>query len=275
MQKNEKLIIFDFNNLLHRSLHAYAGLNHQGVTTSGIYGFISLFCRQINKHKPARVLVCTDSPPYERKKLYPEYKSDRKEIDEEFLKDLKMNADMCKDFLSAINITLWAEKGMEADDLIALAVDEYYTQYKEIVIVSNDDDLYQLFKYPNVALQKGISYYDKNVYQMEYPNTTCSRWIDIQSMAGNHNGVPGIKGVGVKTAIKILDNPEKLEKIRKEHGAMLDIYKRVIRLPYTYDVAPVAISKACVDIRSLINKLSDWGIKLSSNFEEAMEQIAD
>ena len=273
----EKLLIFDFNNLLHRSIHAYAGLSHEGVPTSGIFGFIVIFCHQINLHRPDKVLVCTDSPPYSRKDLFPEYKEDRKPLEEDMKIILKMNGGFCEDFLDLLGVTLWKEEGQEADDLIAIAADEHSSEGKEIVIVSNDDDLFTLFKYPRITLQRGKNTYTREMYLAEYPNMSAKKWVEVQAMAGSHNGVPGVKGIGVKTAIKILDHPDKITDNIKQKVAdnkdRIELFKKIIKLPYDPSIEPCEITTADFDLRDVINKVAEWGITFQNNFSEAIESL--
>lgn len=268
-----KLLIFDFKNLLHRSMHAYQGLSHNDISTSGIFGFVVLFCNQVNKHQPDDVLFCTDSPPYVKKELYTQYKSDRKKMEPEAYEMLKINNDYCTTFLNTLNITLWEEKGQEADDLIAIAVDEYWNQYNNIVIVSNDDDMFQLFKYPNVVLQRGKNIYAKQDFLAEYPDMNSKLWVIVKALAGTHNGVPGLPRVGMKTALKIINNPSKWAEAMIEHGDTIELFKRIIKLPFDDSIDACKIEKADFSNRQMINLLAKFGIKYQNNFDSAFDTL--
>jgi DNA polymerase-1 len=267
------LLVFDFNNLLMRGLSVHPGLEFAGKPTGGFFGFLNQFCSQINNHKPSDVVICNDYPPYLRKELQPEYKADRKPLEPDVYEILKLSRIYCRDFINLLGINLYEEKGHEADDLIAIICDEYSYDYNKIVIISNDSDLYQLFKFPNVYLQKGKVSYSRKDFEKDYPGISIRDWIWIKAMAGTHNGIKGLHRVGDITAIKILKDEDRFSEIKKEHGELLDLNRRLIKLPFINDIELSEINKPNFSMRKVIMYLSNFGIKFQGNFKNALETL--
>ena len=225
------LLLFDFNNLLMKAISATPDLEFNGKHTGGLYGFLNQICKYINDFEPKKIIVCSDLPPYFRKKEYPQYKANRKPQTPERYELIQTSRKYCKELLEVLGIAFWELEGMEADDLIAIAVDEYTTEFDSIIAVSNDDDLFQLFKYPNFKLQKNKEIWTRKTFESMYP-VSIQDWLTVKALSGSHNGVPGIKGIGLKTALKIVQDDQKLDNIQKQHGKEIDQYERLIYLPY-------------------------------------------
>ena len=140
MQNEGKIAILDVSSYIFRAFHALPPMySPKGEPVNAIYGFINMFFRTISKFKGFAAVAALDSKTETfRKKAYPEYKANRKEVDPE----LKSQFELITPMLEALNIPVFACDGFEADDVIASIVAN--NPGKEIVIISSDKDLMQL-----------------------------------------------------------------------------------------------------------------------------------
>ncbi len=238
--KEKILLLCDCNNLIIRGMSVIPPLSYQNKFTGGVYGFLNQICRYILIHAPIQVIVCDDSPPYYRKELYKDYKKrvipktekEREKKEEMFFK-LGESRGYCFEVLDKLNIPLLRKEGFEADDVIATIVKNYHDKYSKIVIISNDSDLYQVLNHRNVLMDKGkTGLYSFRELIREY-NITPDQWINVLSLAGSHNAVPPIeKGIGVKTAIKIMNDKEKLNETYKKHKQAIILRAQLGKLPF-------------------------------------------
>lgn len=230
----KKLLIFDYNNLLIRGMAVVPFLSHKGKFTSGIFGMFKQMVSYTNKHRPDSIVVCTDTSPYERKLIYPDYKR-RGEPNEQFFAQLTESKNYCDDVLKRLGIPILTVAGMEADDLIANIAVQYNDKIEQIFIVSNDSDLYQLLEYRNVILDKGkLGYYTLNSFQEEY-NIPIQDWVHILCLSGTHNAVPNLKhGIGVKTAIKIWYDEQKRKELLDQYQQEYKRNYSLIKLPFCH-----------------------------------------
>ena len=269
-----KVLLFDFNNLLYKALAVMPDLSFHDVNTGGLYGFIQQVCSKINMFNPDYVIVCNDKPPYLRKKDYPKYKEARKvERDEEKYKLTNETRDLCLKFLKALDIQVLQEPGYEADDMIAKACEDLCTEATQIVIVSNDDDLFQVFKYSNnIYMQKNKVFYGYRNFKIDYPDLEPEQWPFYLALKGSHNGVPGLKGVGEKGALKILTNTALIQKVRIEYSKELELYQKLATLPYTYTLSSVKVLPAKYDNR-IVRFFAQYGLELTGTMHKAFNII--
>ena len=201
--KKKTLLLIDFNNLLYRSVFAHQGLSHKGKFTGGVYGFIDMLASAINRYGAQRIAVCMDNKPYLRNEYYPAYKADRvSSLDEDAVKQLAVARKQIKKFLRRFKLTTVEITGMEADDIIG-AYCRYSLAYGKILVMSNDSDLYQLLNGQVFMVKTGRLYGVKD-FKKEWPKIKPRDWPRCVGLKGSHNGVPGIKGVGDKTAYKVV-----------------------------------------------------------------------
>lgn len=195
-----KLLLIDYSNLMYRNIHALEQLSFEGRKTGGIYGFISTTSRYILRFKPTNIVVCMDKKPYIRSQIYPQYKMDRKaSVDQDTIQFTNRVLDLV---FKTLGLPVIGISGLEADDIIGFLVQKYSESFDTVTIASNDSDLLQLLE-PNVTI---IGTKDKEwtlkSFNAMYPGIKPYQWPIITAMVGSHNGVPGIKGVGIKTALK-------------------------------------------------------------------------
>lgn len=262
----------DFNNILFRYFRIYENLKDKGKNTGGIYGFVTQFCYQINLHKPEYVIVCGDFPPYKRKLIFPEYKHKVYKKDDGTLDYYVESKKYCMEFLERLGLPLFVVEGYECDDLVADIINK--NQDKEFVIVSNDDDLFQLLN-EKVSLFRKKKLYKVNDFKREY-NVPPLQWSIIKAMSGGHNNIkPIYKGLGTKTAIKIFNDPVKWEEFLEGHRDKFIKNLSLVKLPFDNNIPSYEFKKASFNERDVINWLMrEFGIKITGAMEEALAKIA-
>ena len=214
----KKVILVDGNNLLFRSYYAtaYSGnmmRNSKGFPTNGLFGFVNMITKIINEEKPEYMLVAFDVGKTFRHDKYADYKGGRIETPDE----LKMQFPVAKEILVAMGVPYLEVVGYEADDIIgtyARMVDEDSSY--DGLIVSSDKDLLQLIsKEVKVKLLKTKDYImmDEKVFHDMY-GVEPKRMTDLKGLMGDaSDNIPGVKGIGEKTAIKLLSEYQSLENL--------------------------------------------------------------
>lgn len=216
----KKVILVDGNNLLFRSYYAtaYTGnimKNSKGFPTNGLFGFVNMMNKIINDENPEFLLVAFDIGKTFRHEKYDGYKDGRSDTPD----DLKRQFPVAKEILNAMNVKYLEVPSYEADDIIgtfAKMIDES-TDY-EGLIVSSDKDLLQLISDKvKVKLLKTKDHIlmDRNTF-METYEIEPIRMIDLKGLMGDaSDNIPGVKGIGEKTAIKLLKEYETIENLYK------------------------------------------------------------
>lgn len=205
----KKIILVDGNNLLFRSFYAtaYQGVimrNSKGFPTNALYGFINMMNKIIKEEEPSYILVAFDKGKTFRHDKYLEYKAGRVAVPDE----LKQQFPKAKEVLDALGIKHFEIDNYEADDIIgtlARIVDEE----DEFIatIVSSDKDLLQLISDEvTVKLLKtsGHIMMDRDEFMKTY-QVEPARMVDLKALMGDASDhIPGVKGIGEKTAISLL-----------------------------------------------------------------------
>lgn len=215
----EKVILIDGNNLMFRSYYAtaYSGSimkNSKGFPTNALYGFTNMINKIINEEKPTKILVAFDKGKTFRHDNYHEYKAGRIEMPSE----LKQQFVVAKELLDAMGIKYFEIDGYEADDIIGTFANMITNSDNyEGIIISSDRDLLQLINNKiKVKLLKNKDYImmDENTFLDMYgiePN----KIIDLKGLEGDSSdNIPGVKGIGEKTALKLL----------QEYGSIENLY---------------------------------------------------
>ncbi|MCI6265396.1 MAG: DNA polymerase I [Erysipelotrichaceae bacterium] len=214
----KKVILVDGNNLMFRSYYAtaYSGSmmkNSKGFPTNGLFGFVNMMNKIIHEENPSYILVAFDIGKTFRHEQYEDYKGGRDETPNE----LKMQFPVAKEILTAMNIKYLEVPGYEADDIIgtfAKMIDE--NDDYEGLIVSSDKDLLQLISDKvTVKLLKSKDYIMMTpVTFKETYGVEPERMTDLKGLMGDaSDNIPGVKGIGEKTAIKLLSVYQTLENL--------------------------------------------------------------
>ena len=214
----KKIVLIDGNNLMFRSYYAtaYTGnvmKNSKGFPTNALYGFVGMMNKIIHEEKPEYVAVAFDIGKNFRKQKYETYKDGRNETPEE----LKLQMPIAREILDGMGIKHFELEPYEADDIIGTFAKmcEEDPEY-EALIVSSDKDLLQLISdETQVKLLKQkdyIRYNHKNF--VEDWGFEPIRMIDYKALAGDpSDNIPGVKGIGDKTAINLLKQYDTIEDI--------------------------------------------------------------
>ncbi len=212
----KKIILIDGNNLLFRSYYAtaYSGgimKNSKGFPTNALYGFTNMINKIINEEKPDYMLVALDKGKTFRHDSYGDYKAGRQETPNELILQIEYS----KQLLESMGISWKEAPGYEADDIIG-TLSQNIDDDKEVLIISSDRDLLQLInKKVKVKLLKSKDYLllDETNFKQEFgiePNKV----IDLKGLQGDSSdNIPGVKGIGEKTALKLLNEYKSIENI--------------------------------------------------------------
>ena len=214
----KKVILIDGNNLLFRSYFAtaYTGntmRNSKGFPTNGLYGLVNMLNKIIREEKPEYMLVAFDKGKTFRHEKYLDYKGGRNETPD----DLKKQFAVAKELVPLMGIKCFEIDNYEADDIIgtyskmALIDPEF-----ETTIVSSDKDLLQLInEETEVKLLKQKDYIRMNEETfIETYGIKPIRMIDLKGLMGDaSDNIPGVKGIGEKTALKLLQEYDSLENV--------------------------------------------------------------
>lgn len=209
----EKFVIIDGTNLIFRAFYALPLLtNFEGEVSNAVFGFTNMIVKIIKEINPRYIAVALDADKKTfRHKMYKEYKGNRTEMPSE----LRCQFPILKGLLNAMNITYVEKSGLEADDLIGCLSRAYET---ENIVVTADRDCYQLINENTVVMQpkKGITetvIYDLKQLEEEW-GLKPEQIIDYKALRGDpSDNIPGVKGVGDKTAIELLKTYGSLEKV--------------------------------------------------------------
>jgi DNA polymerase-1 len=212
----KKIIIIDGNSLINRAFFALPPLtNKDGVPTNAIHGFLSMLFKVADAYQPDYLTVAFDmKAPTFRHVAYDQYKGTRKGMPEE----LQIQMPIMKEILDALNIHRMELEGFEADDLIGTVSKLCSGHGLKVYIVTGDKDALQLVddQIEVLITKKGISQietFDKNAIWNEY-GLTPLQLIDLKGLCGDtSDNIPGIPGVGPKTAIKLLETFHTIEAV--------------------------------------------------------------
>ena len=214
----KKIVLIDGNNLLFRSYYAtaYSGSimkNSKNFPTNALYGFVNMINKIINEEEPSYMMVAFDIGTNFRKEYYKEYKEGRSAMPDE----LKVQFPKAKEILDALGITYYELEPFEADDIIGTFA--HYCDESddcEGLIVSSDKDLLQLIS-PKVSVKllktKEFIKYNPSNFLTDWGFPPI-KMIDYKALAGDpSDNIPGVKGVGEKTAINLLSTYGSLDNI--------------------------------------------------------------
>lgn len=207
-----KILLLDSNSLMHRAYHALPNLkSSKGLYTGAIYGFLGILLRLIKEQKPTHIAAAFDlHGPTFRHEMFKDYKATRKPMDEE----LRQQVEPLKELITAMGIKIVSLQGYEGDDILGTLSKRFDD---ECIIVTGDRDSFQLVS-PTTKVfwtKKGVS--DIEVYDEErllQDGFTVSQFIDYKALRGDtSDNVPGIAGVGEKTAKQLLEKYGSLDEI--------------------------------------------------------------
>jgi len=213
----KRLLIIDSFSLIHRAYHALPHLStKKGELVNAVYGFLLIFFRALKDFKPDYITACFDlSEPTFRHKEFKGYKATRPKTPE----DLVSQISKVRKILESFSVPIFEKQGFEADDLLATIATKFKNNNEvETIIISGDLDTLQLVDDNTkvYALRKGVKnavLYDKEKVFERY-GLSPVLLSDYKALVGDQSdNIPGVSGIGPKTAIKLLQEFETLENL--------------------------------------------------------------
>ena len=212
----ERLLILDSNALLNRAFYAIPELTtSEGIHTNAVYGFVNMLFKMKEELKPDYIVAAFDKKgPTFRHKEYEDYKAGRKKMPSELAEQFPI----IKELLGLLSITKYELEGFEADDIIGSLAKYAEKNNIEVYIVTGDKDALQLASENiNVLItKKGVSEvakYDYKTFVEEF-SVTPTQFIDVKGLMGDKSdNIPGVPGVGEKTAYKLIQEYGSIEEV--------------------------------------------------------------
>ena len=238
---DEIIVIIDANYVMYVNRFALSqGLSYKGKKTEIIFGFLRHINELARHFETKKFIFCFDSRSSLRKTIYPEYKANRHT--NETPEDIELNKVAYQQFNEIKDIVLpklgfkniFHKEGYESDDIIASIVKNNQDKF---IVVASDSDLFQLLDYCTLYNISKKSLTTKTLFEREYCISP-DKWHLVKMIAGcSTDNVPGISGIGEKTAIKYLNGILKTGAKAKaiESMEMSDLFKRnleLIALPF-------------------------------------------
>lgn len=265
----KKLALLDSNSLLNRAYYAIRALSSpDGRPTNAVFGYLNMLLKLIADYKPTHIIATFDMrAPTFRKEMYADYKAGRKPMPE----DLALQLPIIKDVLNALNIKIVEKEGFEADDLIGTLAKK--CDYETLVVTGDKDSLQLISDSTTVLLtKKGISeIVEYTPARLKEDGLTPSQIIDLKSLMGDaSDNIPGVPGVGEKTAMTLIT----------EYGTLDNIYANIDKisgklkdkLVENKELAYLSYQLATIDSNVDIDYIEDEAV-LNSVFDKKAEEI--
>ena len=272
----KKLVIIDGKSVFYRGYYAMGNLSlEDGTPTGGVYGFASLAFEVIRKLKPDYVVVAWDkkgTSTAKRSAIYPEYKAGRKKALDDFYEQIPL----LKDFLKTLGWPLFETDGYEADDILGTLAVQANKLGVEANLITSDLDMLQLIDENTkvFAMKRGFS--DIEEFDLEYFENKYglkqSQFLDLKALQGDSSdNIPGVPGIGPKTATQLLQEfftlegiYENLENIKPAWRKKLEDGKELAfmskKIAEIFLDAPVELNFEDADIRNF-------------NYEEVLKML--
>lgn len=222
---NKKIVLIDGHSILNRAFYGVPDLtNSEGLHTNAIYGFLNIMFKILDEEKPEYLTVTFDvHAPTFRHEMFADYKGTRKPMAEE----LRQQVPVIKEVLHAMKIATIEKAGLEADDLLGTISRICEEQGMDVAIISGDRDTLQLAtEHVKIRIPKTKQgrtevedYYASDVKSVY--GVTPTEFIDVKALMGDtSDNIPGVPGVGEKTATKII----------QEYGSIENAYDHAAEL---------------------------------------------
>lgn len=217
MSEKTDLLVIDAHALAYRAYYAMSGqnlMNAEGQPTGAIHGFFRMFFKLLQNYRPAKVAVTWDpSGPTFRNEIYPEYKAHRSPMPE----DLRFQIDEIKELLEKAGFSILVAPGYEADDIMG-ALAGRFGRDRRVLLLTGDKDCFQLLN-QNVHMlrgMKGVTEFieiDPDWVQSEL-GVSVKQVPDYMALVGDaSDNIPGAKGIGPKSAAKLISEYHDIEGI--------------------------------------------------------------
>lgn len=261
----KKIYLLDGMSLVFRAYHAMGTnlKNDDGIPTGAIFGFTNIITSILEREKPEYLAIVFDrSEPTFRHIRYPEYKQNR----DAFPEELGLQMPFIKELIDHLSIPQFEEAGFEADDIIGTIAKKISSENHLVYCVTSDKDYYQLVD-DNIKIFKpglrGEDFQIVDYKQVEEKfGVTPDRVIDVMALIGDAvDNIPGVKGVGEKTAIPLIQKYGSLENL---YNNLNEIDKKSLLDKLTTNKEMAFLSKELVTIKTDMElTLNDEDLKLS------------
>ncbi len=217
--KKRKIIIIDGNALVHRSFHALpvTMTTKKGKVVNAVYGFASVLIKALREFKPEYAVLALDKEgPTFRHEKFSEYKAQRERAPKELYEQIPL----VKKVAQAFSLPVFEKQGFEADDIIGTIVKKVDKDIERIVVTGDMDSLQLIDNTTKVyTMSRGLSesmLYDQEKVKEKF-NLCPSEMVDFKALRGDpSDNIPGIKGIGEKTATNLIRQFGSLDKIYQE-----------------------------------------------------------
>lgn len=218
--KRETLVLLDAHAILHRAYHALPEFSSpKGEPTGALYGLVAMLLKIVEELKPDHIVACFDLPdPTYRHEAFKEYKAGRAKTDDTLVEQI----DRSRDVFEAFGISIYEHSGFEADDILGTIVEKTKgNKNLDLIVASGDMDTLQLVEKKRVrvyTLKKGINdtvlYDEKGVEgRFQFGPKLIP---DYKGLRGDpSDNIPGVRGIGDKTATELIVNFKSIEDIYK------------------------------------------------------------
>ncbi len=263
----KRLVVIDGKSVFYRGYYAMPNLSlRDGTPTGGVYGFASLALEAYKKLQPDYVAVAWDKPKTNirrRKQIYSEYKAGRKPAPPDFYAQIPI----LHELLEAFGWPLYECDDYEADDIMGALSTKANKVGVETILITSDLDMLQLVDHDThvYALKKGFSQieeFDLAAFEKKY-GLKQAQFLDLKSLKGDSSdNIPGVPGIGEKTATKLLQDYQTLEGIYEHIADIQGSLKTKLiagkdsafmsrKLAQIWLDAPVEFDPKATDVRSL------------------------
>jgi len=221
MSERKKMVLIDGHALAYRAYHALPDdlKTSRGELTNAVYGFTSMLLNVLRDEDPTHIAVTFDKGPTFRHEIYSEYKAHRAKMPDE----LRSQMDRVREVVETLDIPIYEEEGYEADDLLGTLTQQAEDEAIETLIVTGDMDLLQLVDEHTSVLTSRWRFSDTAVYTVErvrerYDGLDPDQLVNYKALIGDKSdNIPGVYGVGEKTATKLV----------KKYGTLEEIYNHL------------------------------------------------
>jgi DNA polymerase-1 len=221
MPERKKLVLIDGHALAYRAYHALPDdlKTSKGELTNAVYGFTSMLLNVLRDENPTHIAVTFDKGPTFRHEIYTEYKAHRTKMPDE----MRSQMDRVREVVQTLDIPIFEKEGYEADDLLGTLARQAEKQGVDTLIVTGDMDLLQLVDEHVKVLTSRWRFSDTVIYDVErveerYDGLSPEQLVDYKALMGDKSdNIPGVYGVGEKTATKLL----------KTYGSLAEVYEHL------------------------------------------------
>lgn len=251
-----KLLLMDGHSILNRAYYGLPDLTtSKGLHTNAVLGFLNMMFKFIEMEKPTHFAVAFDvSAPTFRHEMYEAYKGTRKPMDPE----LKAQVPMIQQMLTAMNVPIIKQAGLEADDILGTLAKRAEADGAEVTIVSGDRDLLQLAsEHIKISIPKTKktgteieNYYASDV--LEQKQVTPEEFIDVKALMGDtSDNIPGVPSIGEKRATSLIVQYHSVENMY-EHFDEIKASKAKQMLEEYHDQAILSKKLATIDVNASV-----------------------